>query len=64
VSPVKYEMGFYIPEDDILHSYRCESLKSYNVISIYIFSGCVQRYPADTLRHTPGLVLEPLTIGT
>jgi hypothetical protein len=22
VSPVKYELGFYIPEDDILHSYR------------------------------------------
>jgi hypothetical protein len=21
VSPVKYEMGFYIPEDDILHIY-------------------------------------------
>jgi hypothetical protein len=21
VSPVKYELGFYIPKDDILHSY-------------------------------------------
>jgi hypothetical protein len=29
VSPVKYELGFYIPEDDILHSYRRENLKSY-----------------------------------
>jgi hypothetical protein len=29
VSPVKYEIGFYMPEDDILHSYRCENLKSY-----------------------------------
>jgi hypothetical protein len=29
VSPVKYEMGFYIPEDDILHSHRRENLKSY-----------------------------------
>jgi hypothetical protein len=28
VSPVKYELGFYIPEDDILHSDRRESLKS------------------------------------
>jgi hypothetical protein len=28
VSPVKYELGFYIPED-ILHSHRRESLKSY-----------------------------------
>jgi hypothetical protein len=29
VSPVKYELGFYIPEDDILHSPRHENLKSY-----------------------------------
>jgi hypothetical protein len=29
VSPVKYEMGFYIPEDSIFHSHRCEYLKSY-----------------------------------
>jgi hypothetical protein len=31
VSPVKYELGFYIPEDDILHSDRRESLKSYTI---------------------------------
>jgi hypothetical protein len=30
VSPVKYEMGFYIPEDDIHHSHRRENVKSYN----------------------------------
>jgi hypothetical protein len=29
VSPVRYELGFYIPEDDILHSHRRENLKSY-----------------------------------
>jgi hypothetical protein len=29
VSPVKYELGFYIPENGILHSYRRENLKSY-----------------------------------
>jgi hypothetical protein len=29
VSPVKYELGFYIPEDDILHSHRRENFKSY-----------------------------------
>jgi hypothetical protein len=28
VSPVRYELGFYIP-DDILHSHRRENLKSY-----------------------------------
>jgi hypothetical protein len=27
VSPVKYELGFYIPEDDILHSHRREDLR-------------------------------------
>jgi hypothetical protein len=29
VSPVRYELGFYIPEDDILHSHRRENFKSY-----------------------------------
>jgi hypothetical protein len=29
VSPVKYKLDFYIPEDDILHSRRRENLKSY-----------------------------------
>jgi hypothetical protein len=29
VSPVKYELGSYIPEADILHSYRRENLKCY-----------------------------------
>jgi hypothetical protein len=29
VSPVKYGLGFYIPEDGILHSHSCENLKSY-----------------------------------
>jgi hypothetical protein len=27
VSPVKYELGLYIPEDDILHSHCRESAK-------------------------------------
>jgi hypothetical protein len=29
VSPVRYKLGFYIPEDDILHSDRRENLRSY-----------------------------------
>jgi hypothetical protein len=29
VSPVKYELGFYIAEDGILHNHRRETLKSY-----------------------------------
>jgi hypothetical protein len=36
VSPVKYELGFYIPEDDILHSHRRENLKSHILILIYV----------------------------
>jgi hypothetical protein len=27
--PLKYELGFYIPEDVILHSHRRENFKSY-----------------------------------
>jgi hypothetical protein len=26
---VRYELGFYIPEDEILHSHRRENLKTY-----------------------------------
>jgi hypothetical protein len=33
VSPVRYEQGFYIPEDDIVHSHRRENLKSYIVLT-------------------------------
>jgi hypothetical protein len=29
LSPVRYELSYYIPEDDILHSHRREKLKSY-----------------------------------
>jgi hypothetical protein len=31
VSPVRYELGFYIPQDAILHSDRRERLKSYDM---------------------------------
>jgi hypothetical protein len=29
MSPVNYELNFYIPEDGILHSHRHENLKYY-----------------------------------
>jgi hypothetical protein len=29
VSPVRYELGFYMPEDGILHRHRLENLKFY-----------------------------------
>jgi hypothetical protein len=34
VSPVKYELCCYIPEDDILHSHRRENLKYYKVFKV------------------------------
>jgi hypothetical protein len=36
VSPVRYELGFYIPEDAILHSHCRENLKSYMVLMLSI----------------------------
>jgi hypothetical protein len=30
---MRYKLGFYIPEDGILHSHRRENLKSYIVIT-------------------------------
>jgi hypothetical protein len=33
VSSVKYDLGFCIPEDDILHSDRRENLKSYMALT-------------------------------
>jgi hypothetical protein len=33
VSPVKYELGFYIPEDGVLLSQRRENLEPYIVLT-------------------------------
>jgi hypothetical protein len=33
VSSLKYELGFFIPEDGILHSDRRENLKSYMALT-------------------------------
>jgi hypothetical protein len=37
---VKYELGFYIPEDDILHSRRRENLKSYTISCVWNVANC------------------------
>jgi hypothetical protein len=37
VSPVRYELGFYILEDYILHSHRRGNLKSYRGCTCYCF---------------------------
>jgi hypothetical protein len=57
VSPVRYELGFYIPEYDIIHSHRRENLKSYRdylsfqftslagrLSSGYVFELCFWKY--------------------
>jgi hypothetical protein len=41
VSPVKYELGFYITEDGILHSHRRVNLTSYN--NLFPFPGMEPR---------------------
>jgi hypothetical protein len=42
---VKYELGFYIPEDDILHSDRRESPKSYKKPGCFEVMLCRLTYP-------------------
>jgi hypothetical protein len=41
VSPVKYELGFYIPKDAILHIDRRENLKSDNETDHSVSDPCV-----------------------
>jgi hypothetical protein len=36
VSPVKYELGFYIPEDGVIHSHRREKVKFYKLFLNYV----------------------------
>jgi hypothetical protein len=66
VSPVKYKLGSYIPEDDILHSDRHGNIKSYidfshNGLSPSLSS---QTYSDPiNLYATPSLPLPGLTTG-
>jgi hypothetical protein len=43
-----YELGFYIPEDDILHSHRRENLKSFY---ISVFTSAANRNSTFGLPH-------------
>jgi hypothetical protein len=40
---MRYELGFYLPEDGIRHSHRRENFKSYNILLIYLVE-CDIRY--------------------
>jgi hypothetical protein len=44
VSPVRYELGFYIPEDDNLHSHRPENLNSFIALTGWASNNMVYRY--------------------
>jgi hypothetical protein len=51
MSPVRYELGFYIPEDDILHSHRRESPKSHAVIQLgFIHHLLIRSYPKNCVK--------------
>jgi hypothetical protein len=41
VFPVGYELGYYIPEDGILHCHRRENLKSYIALTGWLCGGDV-----------------------
>jgi hypothetical protein len=41
VSPVKYELGFYIPEDNIVHTHCHENLESYKYFGVCTFTATV-----------------------
>jgi hypothetical protein len=53
VSPVRYELGFYIPEDGILHSHRRENLKSYNQFFVCFGGMKGPGFEAQYLRFGP-----------
>jgi hypothetical protein len=56
VSAVKYELGFYIPEDDILHSHRRENPNCYIVLSTSSRSvlGLTDSYRIRAVGSSPG----------
>jgi hypothetical protein len=55
VSPVRYELEFYIPEDAILHSHRRKNIKSYTVIRMYGKQHAIKTYGGSGGRDQPSL---------
>jgi hypothetical protein len=53
MSPVRYELGFYIPEHDILQNYRRENLKS---SSTRCDNGCKVPDARQIAREVPGML--------
>jgi hypothetical protein len=63
VSPVKYELGLYIPEDYILHSHRRVNVKSYVAI-LFREHSVVGPYTKDCSREVRAGDKPYLTIVT
>jgi hypothetical protein len=51
---VKYELGFYIPEDAILHGHRRENLKSYIALTGWIL---LPRRNVSPVRYEVGFYI-------
>jgi hypothetical protein len=59
VSFVKYELGFYITEDGILHSHRRENLKSYIALTGW---GLYWRSNVSPVKYAMGFYIPEDTI--
>jgi hypothetical protein len=53
VSPVRYELGLYIPEDGITHSHLCETVKYYIALTGWILYWRRNVFP---LRYELGFI--------
>jgi hypothetical protein len=51
---VRYELGFYIPEDGILHDHPPESLKSYIALTGWTL---YRRRNVSPVRYEPGFYI-------
>jgi hypothetical protein len=51
VSPVKYELGFYIPQDDILHCHRREIIESQHFIYINLAHSLIFMHSKQNVFH-------------
>jgi hypothetical protein len=54
VSPVMNELGFYILEDDILHSHSCENLISYTALTGWVLQ---RRRNVSPVRYELGFYI-------
>jgi hypothetical protein len=61
VSSVRYVLGFYIPEDGILHSHRRENLKPYISLGILGSRDCLQRFSS---RAVLGATFSSIALNT